>query len=217
MSLSLSKNAIVVGADNRPPMLDKTNYSSWASRMMLYIESKEHGKLLIDSVLNGPFQYRTMYYPQLSSASQQYYPSPAPQRSYDAPMIQSSQYQPHVVNYSLVVHQQSYQASTLQQSHQAPTIQQSSATENQAIIQDGRVTIQTVQGRQTQGYANNKERNTATNPGVNRQGDLVQAKVVKCYNCQEEGHFARQFTKPKRPKNFAWFKEKMLLTESLES
>ncbi|GKA81175.1 hypothetical protein Tco_1053308 [Tanacetum coccineum] len=56
MSLSLAKNVIVVGADNRPPMLDKTQYSSWASRMLLYIKGKEHGKLLIDSVLNGPFQ-----------------------------------------------------------------------------------------------------------------------------------------------------------------
>ncbi|GKB67171.1 hypothetical protein Tco_0928583 [Tanacetum coccineum] len=34
---------------------------------------------------------------------------------------------------------------------------------------------------------------------------------------REEGHFARQCTKPKRPKNSAWFKEKMLLTEALES
>ncbi|GKE12674.1 hypothetical protein Tco_1416225 [Tanacetum coccineum] len=31
MSLSLAKNVIVAGADNRPLMLDKTQYSSWAS------------------------------------------------------------------------------------------------------------------------------------------------------------------------------------------
>nr|GEW99377.1 hypothetical protein [Tanacetum cinerariifolium] len=52
------------------------------------------------------------------------------------------------------------------------------------------------------------------NEGANTTG---QAKVVMCYNCQEEGNFARQCTKPKRPKNSAWFKEKMLLTEALES
>nr|GEV65263.1 integrase, catalytic region, zinc finger, CCHC-type, peptidase aspartic, catalytic [Tanacetum cinerariifolium] len=34
---------------------------------------------------------------------------------------------------------------------------------------------------------------------------------------QEEGHFARQCTKPKTPKNSARFKEKMLLAEALES
>ncbi|GJX50154.1 hypothetical protein Tco_0276999 [Tanacetum coccineum] len=36
-------------------------------------------------------------------------------------------------------------------------------------------------------------------------------------NCQEDGHMARQCTKPKRPRNSAWFKENMLLVEALES
>ncbi|GKE48630.1 hypothetical protein Tco_1479888, partial [Tanacetum coccineum] len=54
------RNVIVAGADNRPPMLDKTQYSSWASRMLLYIRGKENGKLLFDSVLNGPFKYCTV-------------------------------------------------------------------------------------------------------------------------------------------------------------
>ncbi|GKA65592.1 hypothetical protein Tco_0765299 [Tanacetum coccineum] len=59
MSLSLAENVIVAGADNRPFMLDKTQYSSWASSMILYIKGKENGNLLVDSVLNGPFQYGT--------------------------------------------------------------------------------------------------------------------------------------------------------------
>nr|GEX32002.1 hypothetical protein [Tanacetum cinerariifolium] len=37
MSLSLVENVIVAGADNRPPMLDKTEYSSWASAAKLPI------------------------------------------------------------------------------------------------------------------------------------------------------------------------------------
>ncbi|GJX80397.1 hypothetical protein Tco_0328546 [Tanacetum coccineum] len=64
MSLSLAENVIVVGADNRPLMLDKTNYSSWESRMLLYIKGKPNGKLLVDSVLNGPFQYGTIVEPR---------------------------------------------------------------------------------------------------------------------------------------------------------
>ncbi|GKB26685.1 hypothetical protein Tco_0866086 [Tanacetum coccineum] len=66
MSLSLAENVIVAGADNRPPMLDKTNYSSWASRMLLYIKGKPNGKLLVDYVLNGPFQYGTIVEPTLA-------------------------------------------------------------------------------------------------------------------------------------------------------
>ncbi|GKB13206.1 hypothetical protein Tco_0847129, partial [Tanacetum coccineum] len=60
MSLSLAENVIVAGADNRPLMLHKSNYSSWASRMLLYIRGKPNGKLLIDYVLNGPFQFGTI-------------------------------------------------------------------------------------------------------------------------------------------------------------
>ncbi|GJS56342.1 hypothetical protein Tco_0629704 [Tanacetum coccineum] len=63
MSLSLAENVIVAGADNRPPMLDKTQYSSWASRMLLYIRGKENVKLLVDSLLNGPFKYGTIIVP----------------------------------------------------------------------------------------------------------------------------------------------------------
>ncbi|GJT65915.1 retrovirus-related pol polyprotein from transposon TNT 1-94 [Tanacetum coccineum] len=44
-------------------MLDKTQYSSWASRMLLYIKGKENNKLLVDSVLNGPFKYGTVIVP----------------------------------------------------------------------------------------------------------------------------------------------------------
>ncbi|GKA16300.1 hypothetical protein Tco_0696047 [Tanacetum coccineum] len=58
--LTLAENVIVSRADNRPPMLDKTQYSSWASRMLLYIKGKEHGKLLLDSILHRPFRYGTV-------------------------------------------------------------------------------------------------------------------------------------------------------------
>ncbi|GJX28623.1 retrovirus-related pol polyprotein from transposon TNT 1-94 [Tanacetum coccineum] len=69
MSLSLAENVIVAGADNRPPMLDKTQYSSWASRMLLYIKGKEHGKLLVDSVLNKPFHFRIIIVPEDETTS----------------------------------------------------------------------------------------------------------------------------------------------------
>nr|GEZ52684.1 hypothetical protein [Tanacetum cinerariifolium] len=43
------------------------------------------------------------------------------------------------------------------------------------------------------------------------------SRVVKCYNCQGEGHMARQCTQPKRHRNDAWFKEKLMLVEAQEA
>ncbi|GJS30577.1 hypothetical protein Tco_0491197 [Tanacetum coccineum] len=88
---------------------------------------------------------------------------------------------------------------------------------NQATIQDGRVIVQKVQERQSQGYASNGSKSNATASGGKRnRGNYAagQARVFKCYNFQGEGHMARQCTQPKRPRNSAWVKEKLMLVEA---
>ncbi|GKA64578.1 hypothetical protein Tco_0764285 [Tanacetum coccineum] len=51
---TLAEFMIIVGADNRPPMLEKSLYDSWKSRMEFYMENRENGRMILDSVLNGP-------------------------------------------------------------------------------------------------------------------------------------------------------------------
>ncbi|GJS31261.1 putative ribonuclease H-like domain-containing protein [Tanacetum coccineum] len=48
-------------------------------------------------------------------------------------------------------------------------------------------------------------------------GSHGQTNVVKCYNCQGEGHMARQCTQPKRPRNAIWYKDKAMLAEAHEA
>ncbi|GJR36463.1 hypothetical protein Tco_1212147 [Tanacetum coccineum] len=48
--LTMAENVIAAGADNRPPMLDKSQYNSRASPILLYIKGKEHAKEIWDRV-----------------------------------------------------------------------------------------------------------------------------------------------------------------------
>nr|GEU60276.1 hypothetical protein [Tanacetum cinerariifolium] len=38
--------------------------------------------------------------------------------------------------------------------------------------------------------------------------------TVICYNCKGEGHMSKQCTKPKRKRDDAWFKDKVLLVQA---
>ncbi|GKC57124.1 zf-CCHC domain-containing protein, partial [Tanacetum coccineum] len=78
-----------------------------------------------------------------------------------------------------------------------------------------KVTVQQVQGRQGQSYTGTGYKGNATSSRGNDAGG--QERVVKCYNCQGEGHMAKQCTQPKRPRNAAWFKDKAMLVEAHES
>ncbi|GJX80137.1 hypothetical protein Tco_0328286 [Tanacetum coccineum] len=51
---TLAEYMILFGANNHPPMLDKDLYDSWNSRMELYMQNIEHGRMILESVKNSP-------------------------------------------------------------------------------------------------------------------------------------------------------------------
>ncbi|GKC68559.1 hypothetical protein Tco_1101157 [Tanacetum coccineum] len=57
---TLAEFKIIAGADNRPPMLEKSLYDSWKSRMELYIENIENGRMILNSILNVPLIWPTI-------------------------------------------------------------------------------------------------------------------------------------------------------------
>ncbi|GJX17330.1 retrovirus-related pol polyprotein from transposon TNT 1-94 [Tanacetum coccineum] len=93
---------------------------------------------------------------------------------------------------------QSYKTHLPQTNNQLRT---SSNTRNQATVQNGRVVVQNVQGRQNRGQGNNARGAVAIgNVGFqNRVGNEnpSQAKPIKCYNYNGIGHIARKCTHPK--------------------
>ncbi|GJW21129.1 putative ribonuclease H-like domain-containing protein [Tanacetum coccineum] len=63
----------------------------------------------------------------------------------------------------------------------------------------------------------NNQLRTSLNPRNQATIQDGKARVVERYNCQGEGHMARQCTQPKRPRNAAWFKDKAILAEAQEA
>nr|GFA35468.1 hypothetical protein [Tanacetum cinerariifolium] len=57
---SLADKAILSGADNRPPMLEKDMYDSWKSLMELYMLNRKHGRMILESIKNGPLLWPTV-------------------------------------------------------------------------------------------------------------------------------------------------------------
>nr|GEX16118.1 hypothetical protein [Tanacetum cinerariifolium] len=57
---SLADKAILSGADNRPPMLEKDMYDSWKSRMELYMLNRQHGMMILESVKQGHLLWPTV-------------------------------------------------------------------------------------------------------------------------------------------------------------
>nr|GEU74013.1 integrase, catalytic region, zinc finger, CCHC-type, peptidase aspartic, catalytic [Tanacetum cinerariifolium] len=79
----------------------------------------------------------------------------------------------------------------------------------QATINNGRVTIQPIQGRQnfvSAGLSRPFTSGSGGAPGKQR--------VIVCYNYKGEGHMSKQCTKPKRKRDAEWFKDKVLLVQA---
>ncbi|GJR40029.1 retrovirus-related pol polyprotein from transposon TNT 1-94 [Tanacetum coccineum] len=92
-------------------------------------------------------------------------------------------------------------------------LRNSSNPRQQATINDGRVTVQPVQGRQIS-YAAGTTR-TFT-PGASGSNSGKQ-RIVTCYNCKGDGHMSKQCTKPRRKQDDSWFKDKVLLVQAQAS
>nr|GEX86749.1 hypothetical protein [Tanacetum cinerariifolium] len=190
---SLADKAILSGADNRPPMLEKDMYDSWKSRMELYMLNIQHGRMILESIENGPLLWPTVEenrvtrpkkYSELSSTK-------AIQDDYDvkATNIILQGHPPKV--YALV------------STHKVAKELWESI---QMLMQGTSLTKQ--ESRRQNSLTAGMSRQYTSGPSGTNFGKQM---VIVCYNCKREGHTLKQCTKPKRKRDEAWFKDKMLL------
>nr|GEX05370.1 integrase, catalytic region, zinc finger, CCHC-type, peptidase aspartic, catalytic [Tanacetum cinerariifolium] len=80
---------------------------------------------------------------------------------------------------------------------------------HQATINNGRVTIQPIQGKQNSMTIGSSRPYTSRSSGTSEK-----QRVIVCYNCKGEDHMSKQCTKPKRRIDEQWFKDKVLLVQA---
>nr|GFB96608.1 hypothetical protein [Tanacetum cinerariifolium] len=62
-AMSTQKDIYAAGSENHPPMLNKDNYVPWSSRLLRYAKSRPNGKLIHNSIINGPYVRRMILKP----------------------------------------------------------------------------------------------------------------------------------------------------------
>nr|GEY80682.1 retrovirus-related Pol polyprotein from transposon TNT 1-94 [Tanacetum cinerariifolium] len=156
-------------------------------------------------------QYTTQYHPhQYASQAQSTtplsltYPSNDFQSSVNHNAYNPSSSMPHV-EYAPAVYQQSEFSSP----NTGLVLRTSSNPCQQATINNGRVTIQPIQGRQNSMTAGSSRPYTSGSSGTSGK-----QRVIVCYNCKGEGHMSKKCTKPKRRRDEQWFKDKVLLVQA---
>nr|GFA01412.1 Gag-Pol polyprotein [Tanacetum cinerariifolium] len=61
--MSTQQDIYAAGSESRPPMLNKENYVPWSSRLLWYAKSRTNGKLIHNSIINGPYVRRMISEP----------------------------------------------------------------------------------------------------------------------------------------------------------
>ncbi|GJW47791.1 hypothetical protein Tco_0079437 [Tanacetum coccineum] len=56
--MSTQQDIYAAGSENCPPMLNKENYVPWSSSLLRYAKSIPNGKLIYNSIMNGPYVKR---------------------------------------------------------------------------------------------------------------------------------------------------------------
>nr|GEZ81352.1 hypothetical protein [Tanacetum cinerariifolium] len=224
---TLVEYMILSGADNRPPMLDKELYDSWKSRMELYMQNKEHRRMIMkqlnmvhlwptieDNRVTRTKKYAELLPPEWSkfvtdvklvkdlnttNFNQLYaYLEQHELHANEVRLMRELNQNPLalVANHQMTpLHFNAYQSSYNNLSFNN-SFHHLSLNMDQLIPHN--ITLL----------------RTRANTSRTRGNYSGQQRIVKCFNCQGEGHMVRQYPNPKRKRDATRLREKVPLVEA---
>nr|GEX52900.1 hypothetical protein [Tanacetum cinerariifolium] len=166
------------------------------SRMELYMLNIQHGRMILESVENGPLLWPTVEENRVTR----------PKKYSELSTTEAIQ---AGLEYASSVHQQSEFSQ-----HDTGLVV--------LVFQKGDDPIDAINHMMsflTAVVTSRGEKNSMT-AGMSRQytsgpsGTSGKQKVIVCYNCKGKGHMSKQCTKPKKKRDDAWFKDKVLLVQA---
>ncbi|GKB96890.1 retrovirus-related pol polyprotein from transposon TNT 1-94 [Tanacetum coccineum] len=229
---TLADKAILLGADNRPPMMEKDMYDSWKSIMELYMMNRQHGRMIIEFVENGPLIWPTIEengvtrprkYSELSHADaiqadcdvkatdiilQGLPPEERECKLYDE--FDKFAYKKEetlldlYLRFSLLLNDMDIYKVKLEQFQVNTKFLNTLPPEWSKFMGDVKL------GRQISFATGTIRTYTPRASGSNSRKQTT----VIFYNCKGEGHMSKQCTKPKRKRDDTWFKDKVLLVQA---
>ncbi|GJZ83799.1 hypothetical protein Tco_0648972 [Tanacetum coccineum] len=223
MSIVNQKTLAESEASNRPPMLEKGSYVPWASRFMRFLENKqEEGELMRNSIDNDLYIRKEITNPNgipndiynsvdaCLDAKQMWNIIKRLMQGSDISQQERHSRLMNEFNKFVVAEGDSLHSCVgraITQHYSTPInnhLHSSSNTRIQAVVQDGRVDIQSKNIVQSiKEYDQNVQRNPRTKSTLGKTN-------VQFYNCNEKGHYAREYPKP-RFHDAKYSREQMLL------
>ncbi|GKB67344.1 retrovirus-related pol polyprotein from transposon TNT 1-94 [Tanacetum coccineum] len=139
---TLADKSLLSGGDNKPPMLEKHLYDSWKSIMELYMMNRPHGRMILASVEKGPLDWPSITVDGVTRLKE-YTEIPViiivlVFQKGDDPIDAIN----HMMSFLTAVVTSRYPTTNNQ-------LRNSSNPRQQATINNGRVTLQPIQRRQT--------------------------------------------------------------------